>query len=66
MRHSVVTTQLVRRARAALDDEAAQRPVRQAEQAEPRQPQAATSSRLVSVASRVRALAVRALAARAT
>ena len=63
MRHSVVTTQLLRQARAALDDEASQRPARQAE---PQPPQEATSSRLVSVARRARALASRALAARAT
>jgi len=64
MRHSVVTTQLLRQARAALDDEASQRPARQAE---PQPPQdTTTSSRLVSVARRARALAVRALAARAT
>jgi hypothetical protein len=64
MRHSVVTTRLVREARAALDDEAAKRPVRQ--KAEPRPPREAPSGRLVSVARRVRALAARALAARAT
>jgi len=64
MRHSVVTTQLLRQARAALDDEASQRPARQAE---PQPPQdATTSSRLVSIARRARALAVRTLAARAT
>jgi hypothetical protein len=63
MRHSVVTTQLVRQARAALDDEAAQRPARQAK---PQPRPEATSSGLVLVARRAHALAVRALAARAT
>jgi hypothetical protein len=63
MRHQVVTTQLLRQARAALDDEADQAPVRQAEP-EPR-PEA-KRSRLVSVARRARALALRARAARAT
>jgi hypothetical protein len=59
MRHSVVTTKLVRQARAALDDEAAQRPARKAK---PQPPQERPRSRLVSVARR--ALAVRVLAAR--
>jgi len=63
MRHALVTTQLLRQARTALDDEAGQRPVKKAE---PQPPQEATSSRLVSVARRARALAARALAARAT
>jgi hypothetical protein len=63
MRHYVVTTQLLRQARTALDDEAGQAPGRQAEP-EPR-PEA-QSSRLVSVARRARALAVRTRAARAT
>jgi hypothetical protein len=65
MRHYVVTTQLLRQARTALDDEAGQAPVRQAEPKPQPRPEA-TSSRLVSVARRARALAVRALAARAT
>jgi hypothetical protein len=65
MRHSVVTTQLLRQARTALHDEARQAPGRQVEpKSEPR-PEAA-SGRLVSVARRARALAVRVLAARAT
>jgi hypothetical protein len=63
MRHYVITTQLLRQAQAALDDEAGQAPVRQAKP-EPR-PEA-RSSRLVSVARRARALAVRVRAARAT
>ena len=63
MRHYVVTTQLLRQARAALDDEADQRPVKEAK---PQPRQEATSSRLVSVARRARALAAWALAARAT
>jgi hypothetical protein len=63
MRHSVVTAHLLRQARASLDDEASQRPARQAEP-EPRPK--ATGSRLVSVARRARALAARALTARAT
>jgi hypothetical protein len=63
MRHSVVTTGLVRQARAALDDEAAKRPVRHAKQ--PPAPKA-PSGRVASVARRARALAARALAARAT
>ena len=61
MRHSVVTTKLVRQARAALDDEAAQRPARKAK---PQPPQEPRRSQLVSVARRARALAVRVLAAR--
>jgi hypothetical protein len=61
MRHALVTTQLARQARAVLDDEAARRPVRKAE---PQPPQEAPRSRLVSVARRARALAVRVLAAR--
>ena len=58
MRNSVVTTKLVRQARAALDEEAARRPVRNPEPQPPREPR---RSRLASVASRVRALAARAL-----
>ena len=58
MRHSVVTTKLVRQARAALDEEAAQRPVRNPE---PQPPQAPPRSRLASVARRLRALAARTL-----
>jgi hypothetical protein len=61
MRHSVVNTQLLRQARAALDEEAAQRPVRQAK---PQPRQEAARGRLVSLARRARALAVRALAVR--
>jgi hypothetical protein len=62
MRHSLVTTQLLRQARAALDDEAAQRPVRRADP----EPQPEPTSRLVTVARRARSLAARALTARAT
>jgi hypothetical protein len=58
MRHSVVTTKLVRQARAALDEEAARRPVRNPE---PQPPQEPLRGRLVSVARRVRAPAARAL-----
>jgi hypothetical protein len=58
MRHSVVTTKLVRQARAALDEEAARRPVRNPE---PQPPQEPPRRRLASVARRARALAVRAL-----
>jgi hypothetical protein len=58
MRHSVVTTKLVRQARAALDEEAARRPVRNPE---PQPPQEPPRSRLVSVARRARALAAQAL-----
>ena len=58
MRHSVVTTKLARQARAALDDEAARRPVRNPEPQPPQQP---PRSRLASVARRVRALAARVL-----
>ena len=67
MRHSVVTTQLVRQARAALEDEANERLVRKADP-QPR-PQTSRSSRLASVARRARALAVlaaRTLVARTT
>jgi hypothetical protein len=60
MRHSAVTAQLLRLARNAVDDELAQATERQPE---PR-PEAA-SGRLVAVARRARALAVRVLAARA-
>jgi hypothetical protein len=63
MRHPVVAAQLLRKARASLDDEADRRPARQAEP-EPR-PEA-TGGRLVSVARRARALAARARTARAT
>jgi hypothetical protein len=65
MRHSVVTTQLLRQARTALDEEARQAPVRQAE---PEPPPEAKRSPLVSVARRARALAlaVRTRAARVT
>jgi hypothetical protein len=62
MRHSVVNTQLLRQARAALDEEAAQRPERRAKP-QP-QPQQAASGRLVSLARRAGALAVRAFAVR--
>lgn len=58
MRHSVVTTKLARQARAALDEEAARRPVRNPE---PQPPQEPPRSRLVSAARRARALAVRVL-----
>jgi hypothetical protein len=65
MRHSVVTTHLLRQARSALDDEVARAPERHAEpEPEPR-PEVA-GGRLVSVARRARALAVQVLAARAT
>jgi hypothetical protein len=65
MRHSVVTTQLLRQARNARDDEVAQAPERQAKpKSEPR-PEV-ERGRLVAVARRARALAVRVLAARAT
>jgi hypothetical protein len=63
MRHSVVNTKMLRKARASLDDEASQRPARPAE---PELRPEATRSRLVSVARRARALAARALTARAT
>lgn len=63
MRHSVVTTQLLRQARNALDDEVAQAPERHAEPKPEPRPEVA---RLASVARRARALAVRVLAARAT
>ena len=63
MRHSVVNTQLLRQARAALDEEAAQRPERQAKP-QPQPQQEAARGRLVSLARRARALAVRALAVR--
>jgi predicted secreted protein len=58
MRHYVVTTKLARHARAALDEEAARRPVRNPE---PQPPQEPPRSRLASVVGRVRALAARAL-----
>jgi hypothetical protein len=63
MRHYVVATQLLRQARAALDDEADQRPVRQAD---PEPQTESKSSRLVTVACRARNLAARVLTARAT
>jgi hypothetical protein len=63
MRSSVVTTKLARQARAALDEEAARRPVRNPE---PQPRQAPPRSRLVSVARRAQALAVRVLAPRTT
>jgi hypothetical protein len=66
MRHPVVAAQLLRQAQASLDDEASQRPARPARQAEPEPRPEATGSRLVSVTRRARALAVRALSARAT
>jgi hypothetical protein len=65
MRHSAVTTQLLRQARNALDDEVAQAPERHAVPRPELRPQVA-SGRLVAVARRARALAVRVLAARAT
>jgi hypothetical protein len=64
MRHSAVTTQLLRQARTALDDEVAQESERQAEPRPEPRPQVA-SGRLVAVARRARALAVRMVAARA-
>jgi hypothetical protein len=67
MRHSVVTTQLLRQARTTLDDEVARAPERRAEPKPESQPRPEVASgRLVSVARRARALAVRVLAARAT
>jgi hypothetical protein len=65
MRHSVVTTQLLRQASNAVDDEVAQAPERPAEPKPEPRPQVA-SGRLVAVARRARARAVRVLAARAT
>jgi hypothetical protein len=65
MRHSVVTTKLLRQARNALDDEVAQAPERQPKPKPERRSEAA-SGRLASVTRRARALAVRVLAARAT
>jgi hypothetical protein len=64
MRHYVVTTQLLRQASNALDDEVAQAPERHAEPRPEPRPQVA-GGRLVAVARRARALAVRVLAARA-
>jgi hypothetical protein len=61
MRHSVVNTQLLRQARAALDEEAAQRPE---PQAKPQPQQEAARGRLVTLERRPRALAARALAVR--
>ena len=61
MRHYVVATQLLRQARAALDDEADPRPARQAD---PEPQTESGSSRLVT--RRARNLAARALTARAT
>jgi hypothetical protein len=58
MRHSVVTTKLARQARAALDDEAARRPVRNPQPQPPQQP---PRSRPASVAHRARDLATRVL-----
>jgi hypothetical protein len=67
MRHSAVTTQLLRQARNALDDEVAQAPERDAEPKSKSKPRPEVAGgRLVAVARRVRALAVRVLAARAT
>jgi hypothetical protein len=66
MRHSVVTTKLVRHARAALDEEVARRPVRNPEPQPAKEP---PHSRLASATRRARALAllaVRTLAARTT
>jgi len=63
MRHYVVATQLLRQARAALDDEADPRPARQAD---PEPQTESRSSRLVTVARRARNLAASALTARAT
>jgi hypothetical protein len=63
MRHSVVNTRLLRQARATLDEEAARRPGRQAEP-QPQPPQEAARGRLVALARRARALAVRAFAVR--
>jgi hypothetical protein len=65
MRHSAVTTQLLRQARNALDDEVAQAPERQAEPkpSTPKPRPEVASGRLVAVARRARALAVRVLAA---
>jgi hypothetical protein len=65
MRHSVVTTQLLRQARNAVEEEIAQAPERRAEPKPEPWPEVA-SGRPVSVAQRARALAVRVLAARAT
>jgi hypothetical protein len=65
MRHYVVTTQLLRQARNALDDEAAQVSEGQARPKPASRPEAA-GGRLVAVARRARAVAVRVLAARAT
>jgi hypothetical protein len=65
MRHSAVTTQLLRQARNAVDDEVAQAPERHAEPRPEPRPEV-ERGRLVSVARRTRALAVRVLAARAT
>jgi hypothetical protein len=65
MRHPVVNTQLLRQARAALDEEAAQRPERHAKpKPQPQPQQEAAAGRLVSLASRARAVAVRVLAVR--
>jgi hypothetical protein len=61
MRHSAVTTQLLRQARNAVDDELAQATERQ-----PAPRPEAASGPLVAVARRARTLAVRVLAARAT
>jgi hypothetical protein len=65
MRHSAVTTQLLRQARNAVDDELAQATERQPEPKPEPRPEAA-SGRLVAVARRACAVAVRVLAARAT
>jgi hypothetical protein len=65
MRHPVVNAQLLRQARAALDEEAARQPERRAKpKPQPQPQQEAAARRLVSLARRARALAVRVVAVR--
>ena len=52
MRHSVVTTKLVRQARAALDEEAAQRPVRNPEPQPPQEPPRSLAQEPINVGDR--------------